>query len=141
MSDLDIRKIPYTKPSITELEVEYATDAAANGWGEHCYDYIIRFEEEFKAHLGVKYAVATSSCTGALHMGMYALGIGPEDEVIMADTNWVATAAPIVHLGAKPVFVDILPDTWCVDPEQVEAAITPKTKAIVAVHLMATSVT
>ena len=135
MSDLDIRKIPYTKPSITELEVEYATDAAANGWGEHCYDYIIRFEEEFKAHLGVKYAVATSSCTGALHMGMYALGIGPEDEVIMADTNWIATAAPIVHLGAKPEFVDILPDTWCLDPEQVEAAITPKTKAIVAVHL------
>ena len=135
MSDLDIRKIPYTKPSITELEVEYATDAAANGWGEHCYDYIIRFEEEFKAYLGVKYAVATSSCTGALHMGMHALGIGPDDEVIMADTNWIATAAPIVHLGAKPVFVDILPDTWCLDPEQVEAAITPKTKAIVAVHL------
>ena len=135
MSDLDIRKIPYTKPSITELEVEFVIDAAANGWGEHCYDYIIRFEEEFKAYLGVKYAVATSSCTGALHMGMHALGIGPGDEVIMADTNWVATAAPIVHLGAKPVFVDILPDTWCLDPERVEASITPKTKAIVAVHL------
>jgi len=130
-----IRKIPYTKPSITELEVQYATDAAANGWGEHCYDYIIRFEEAFKEHLGVKYAIATSSCTGALHMGMHALGIGPEDEVIMADTNWIATAAPIFHLGATPVFVDILPDSWCLDPEQVEAAITKKTKAIVAVHL------
>ena len=129
------RKIPYTKPSITDLEVQYATDAAANGWGEHCYDYIVRFEEAFKAHLGVKYAIATSSCTGALHMGMHALGIGPGDEVIMADTNWIATAAPIVHLGATPVFVDILPDSWCLDPEQVEAAITPKTKAIVAVHL------
>ena len=67
-------------------------------------------------------------------MGMYALGIGPDDEVIMADTT-VATAAPIAHLGAKPVFVDILPDTWCLDPERVEALITPKTKAIVAVHL------
>ena len=130
-----IRKIPYTQPSITELEVQYATDAAANGWGEHCYDYIVRFEEAFKAHLGVKYAIATSSCTGALHMGMHALGIGPGDEVIMADTNWIATAAPIVHLGATPVFVDILPDSWCLVPEQVEAAITPKTKAIVAVHL------
>jgi perosamine synthetase len=135
MTETPIRKIPYTKPSITELEVRYATDAAANGWGEHCYDYIVRFEEAFKAHLGVKYAIATSSCTGALHMGMYALGIGGGDEVIMADTNWIATAAPIVHLGAKPVFVDILPDSWCLDPEQVEAAITPKTKAIVAVHL------
>lgn len=129
------RIIPYTRPSITELEVQYATDAATNGWGQHCYDYIIRFEDAFKAHLGAKYAIATSSCTGALHMGMHALGIGPGDEVIMADTNWIATAAPIVHLGATPVFVDILPDSWCLDPEQVELAITPKTKAIVAVHL------
>ncbi len=127
--------IPYTKPSITDLEVQYATDAARNGWGKHCYDYIIRFEEAFKTHLGVDYAIATSSCTGALHLGMSALGIRPGDEVIMADTNWVATAAPIVHLGATPIFVDILPESWCLDPEQVEAAITPRTKAIVAVHL------
>lgn len=128
-------RIHYTKPSITELEVGYATDAARNGWGEHCYDYINRFEEAFKQHLGVKYAIATSSCTGALHMGMAALGVGVGDEVIMADTNWIATAAPIVHLGAKPIFVDILPDSWCIDPNLVEAAITPRTKAIVAVHL------
>ena len=128
-------RIFYTKPSITDLEVRYATDAAANGWGDQCYAYINRFEELFKRHLGVNYAIATSSCTGALHMGMAALGIGPGDEVIMADTNWIATASPIVHLGAKPVFVDILPDSWCIDPDEAEAAITPKTKAIVAVHL------
>lgn len=128
-------RILYTKPSITELEVRYATDAAANGWGDKCYEYINKFEDLFKQHLGVKYAIATSSCTGALHMGMAALGIGPGDEVIMADTNWIATASPIVNLGAKPVFVDILPDSWCIDPEKAEAAITPKTKAIVAVHL------
>jgi len=128
-------KIYYTKPSITELEVEYATDAARNGWGDRCYEYIERFEEAFKKHLGVQYAIATSSCTGALHMGMAALGIGQGDEVIMADTNWIATAAPIVHLGAKPVFVDILPDSWCIDPDLAEAAITPRTKAIIVVHL------
>ena len=128
-------RIHYTKPSITELEVRYATDAAANGWGEKCYEYIRRFEEFFQAHLGVKHAIATSSCTGALQMGMAALGIGPGDEVIMADTNWIATASPIVHLGATPVFVDILPDSWCLDPVLVEQAITPRTKAIVAVHL------
>lgn len=128
-------RIHYTKPSITELEVRYATDAAANGWGEKCYDYIYRFENAFKAHLNVEYAIATSSCTGALHMGMAALDIGPGDEVILADTNWIATAAPIVHLGATPVFVDILPDTWCLDPDRVEAAITPRSKAIIAVHL------
>jgi perosamine synthetase len=128
-------RIAYTKPSITDLEVRFATDAAANGWGERCYEYIGRFESAFKAHLGVKHAIATSSCTGALHMAMAALGIGPGDEVIMADTNWIATAAPIVHLGARPVFVDILPESWCIDPELAEAAITPRTKAIVAVHL------
>lgn len=128
-------RIHYTKPSITELEVGYTTDAARNGWGERCYDYIHRFEAAFKAHLGVKHAIATSSCTGALHMGMAALGVGPGDEVILADTNWIASVAPVVHLGATPVFVDILPDSWCVDPALVEAAITPRTKAIVAVHL------
>lgn len=128
-------RIYYTKPSITGKEVEYATDAARHGWGDRCYEYIARFEEAFKAHLGVKHAIATSSCTGALHMGLAALGVSPGDEVILADTNWIATAAPIVHLGAKPVFVDILPDTWCIDPELAEAAITTHTKAIIAVHL------
>lgn len=128
-------KIHYTKPSITSLEVSYATDAAANGWGDKCYEYLSRFEGAFKNHLGVQYAIATSSCTGAMHMGMAALGIGVGDEVIMADTNWIATAAPVVQLGAKPVFVDILPDSWCIDPRLVEKAITSRTKAIVAVHL------
>jgi perosamine synthetase len=128
-------RIPYTRPSITELEVAFATDAARNGWGEHCYEYIGRLEDGFQSHLGVDYAIATSSCTGALHMGLAALDVGPEDEVIMADTNWIATAAPVVHLGAKPVFVDILPDTWCIDPDRAAAAITPHTKAIIATHL------
>jgi perosamine synthetase len=128
-------RILYTKPSVTELEVRYTADAAANGWGERCYDYIKRFEAAFRQHLGTSFAVATSSCTGALHLGMAALGIGPDDEVILADTNWIASAAPIVHLGATPVFVDIRPDSWCIDPDLIEAAITPRTKAILAVHL------
>ena len=128
-------KIYYTKPSITELEVRYATDAAANGWGEHCYDYIHRFEGLFREHLGVEYAIATSSATGALHMGLAALGVGPGDEVILADINWIASAAPITYLGANPVLVDVLPDTWCIDPARAEAAITSRTKAIIAVHL------
>lgn len=128
-------RIYYTKPSITELEIRYATDAAAHGWGDQCYDYLHKFEAAFRRHLGVGYAIATSSCTGALHMGMAALGIGPGDEVIMADINWVASAAPITYLGAKPVFVDVLADSWCIDPAKVEAAITPRTKAILAVHL------
>jgi perosamine synthetase len=129
------QRIAYTKPSITPLEVSYASDAAANGWGDRCYEYIGRFERGFAHHLGVRHAIATSSCTGALHLGLAALGIGPGDEVIIADTNWIASAAPIVHLGATPVFVDILPDSWCIDPAAAAAAITPRTKAILAVHL------
>lgn len=128
-------RISYTKPSITELEVAYAADAAANGWGERCYDYIVRFEDGFRKHLGASHAIATSSCTGAMHMGLAALGIGGGDEVILADTNWIATAAPVVHLGATPVFVDILPDSWCIDPADAERHITPETKAIIATHI------
>ncbi|WEN16337.1 DegT/DnrJ/EryC1/StrS family aminotransferase [Rhodanobacter sp. AS-Z3] len=135
MNNIEKSRIHYTKPSITELEIRYATDAASNGWGEHCYDYIHRFEAMFRQHLGVKHAIATSSATGALHIGMAAMGIGPGDEVVLADINWIASAAPIAHLGATPVLVDVLEDTWCLDPAAVEAAITPRTKAILAVHL------
>lgn len=128
-------RIYYTKPSITEREVRYASDAAAHGWGERCYEYITRFETVFSRFVGTRHAIATSSATGALHLGMAALGIDVDDEVILADTNWIASVAPIVHLGATPVFVDVRPDTWCLDPLQVERAITPRTKAILAVHL------
>ena len=131
----DVTRIYYTKPSITQREIDYATDAATNGWGERCYEYIHRFEKLFREHLGVPYAIATSSCTGALHMGLAALGIGVGDEVILGDINWIASVAPVVHLGATPVLVDVLTDTWCLDPERVEAAITPRTRAIIAVHL------
>ncbi|MBU0807360.1 MAG: DegT/DnrJ/EryC1/StrS family aminotransferase [Gammaproteobacteria bacterium] len=130
-----MNKIYYTKPSIGERELEYAMDAVRNGWGEHCYDYILRFQREFAAYLDVPHAVATSSCTGALHLGLRALGIGPGDEVILADINWIASAAPVFYVGATPVLVDVLEDSWCLDPNAVRRAITPRTKAIIAVHL------
>ncbi len=72
-------RIHYTKPSIGELEVRYATDAAANGWGERCYEYIERFEKSFAAFMDLPYAISTSSCTGAMHLGLAALGIGAGD--------------------------------------------------------------
>jgi len=130
-----MKKIHYTKPSISDLEISNVLDAIKNGWGEKCYDYIYKFEDLFKKHLNVRHAIATSSCTGALHMGLSALGITTNDEVIIADINWIASAAPITYLGAKPIFVDILPNTWCIDPSKIESAITKKTKAIIAVHL------
>ena len=106
-------KILYTKPSITDLETEYAADAAKNGWGDDCYKYINQFESLFKEHLGVKHAIATSSCTGAIHIGLSSLGIGYGDEVIVADINWIASVSPIVHVGAKPIFVDVDINSWC----------------------------
>src|SRR5262249_8568546 len=128
-------RVLYTKPSIGELELEYVTDAVRSGWGDRCYDYIKRFERDFATYLGVQHAVATSSCTGALHLGLRALDVGPGDEVILADINWIASAAPVFYVGATPILVDVLRDSWCLDPRAVAEAITPRTKAIIAVHL------
>jgi perosamine synthetase len=132
---MTLPRIPYTRPSITYLESSCA-ECAVHGLstGSHS-DYLRQFESAFASHLGVPYAIATSSCTGALHLGLAALGIGQGDEVILADTNWIATAAPVCHLGASPIFVDILPDSWCIDPTAVELAITPRTHAIIVTHL------
>ena len=101
------RKLLYTKPSITDVEIAYATDAAKNGWGENCYGYVDRFERDFSNFLKLNFCIATSSCTGALHMGLSAMGIKRGDEIILSDTNWIATVSPIYHLGATPIFVDI----------------------------------
>ena len=128
-------RIFYTKPSIGKLEEEFVSDAIRNGWGQNCYGYVDKFEADFKKHLGVRFAISTSSCTGALHMGLTALGIGRGDEVILADTNWIATVAPITYLTATPIFVDILKESWCIDPKKVLQSITKKTKAIIATHL------
>ena len=128
-------RISYSKPSITDLEVSYATDAAKNGWGNNCFEYIDKFENLFKNHLGVKHAITTSSCTGAIHIGLSSLGIGLGDEVIVADINWIASVSPIVHVGAKPIIIDVDMNSWCIDPKKVIEAITPRTKAIMAVHI------
>jgi perosamine synthetase len=130
-----MKSIAYSKPSIGERERQYVADAIENGWGKHCYDYIYKFQDGFKDFLGVKHGIATSSCTGALHIALKALGVGPGDEVIVPDATWVASVAPITYLGATPVFVDVLEDTWCIDPVAIEQAITEKTKAIIVVHL------
>ena len=127
--------VPYSKPSINDLEHKYVYDAVVNGWGENCFDYINRFEKSFADEVGSSFALATSSCTGALQLGMHALGIGKGDEVILADINWIATAAPIIHCGATPVLVDISLENWCISTKEIERAITEKTKAIIVTHL------
>lgn len=128
-------QIPFAKPSISEKEISYALDAVTNGWGEKCYQYVNLFEKNFAEYIGVKHALATSSCTGALHIALRALGIGHGDEVIVPELTWIASVAPVIYQQAKPVFVDVDPISWCINPEQVEAAVSSKTKAIIAVHL------
>ena len=96
---------------------------------------VARFEREFAEYLGRRHAIAVTSCTGALHLSLLALGIGPGDEVITTPLTFIATSTAIFEAGARPVFVDVEPDTGNIDAKLVEAAVTERTKAILPVHL------
>jgi perosamine synthetase len=122
-------------PSVSARETFYTYDAARTGWNRQWNHYLSRFENAFAEYIGVKHAIATSSCTGALHIALAALGIGPGDEVIVPDITWVATANAVLYVGATPIFADVEPDSWCLDPASFESKITPRTKAVMPVHL------
>jgi len=122
-------------PSITDLEVQTVLDAVKNGWYEHPYDYVETFEKEFASYHHRKYALMTPNCTAAIHLTLMGLGIKKEDEVIVPDCTWIASAAPIVYTGATPVLGDIDPKNWCLSPESILKKITPATKAIIMVDL------
>ncbi len=122
-------------PSISNRELTYTSDATLNGWNNKHSDYLNRFQFEFAEYVGAEFALATSSCTGALHLSLLALGIGPGDEVIVPEVTWVATASAVRYVGATPIFADIDPLTWCIDPKSIEEKITSKTKAVMPVHL------
>lgn len=122
-------------PSISAREISYTLDAVKYGWNNEWNKYIKKFESTFAEYLGVKYALTTSSCTGALHLALAALGIGPGDEVIVPDITWVATANAVLYVGATSIFADIEADSWCLDPKSFESLITEKTKAVIPVHL------
>jgi len=127
--------IPSAGPSITQKEIEYVLDAVKNGWYENWSGYIKKFEQRFAEYVGTKYAISTSSCTGAMHLALVARGIKEGDEVIVPETTWIATAAVVTYVGAKPIFVDIDRDTWTIDPASIRKAINKKTKGIIPVHL------
>ena len=128
------KKISFAGPWITQKEIDYVTDGVTNGFYETFDKHVRKLEKTMCDYVGMKYSIATHCCTLALHLAVASLGIKAGDEVICTDFSWVATAYAIAYTGATTVFVDIDPDSWCISPEAIEKAITPKTKAIMLVH-------
>ena len=126
---------PIAEPDIGELEIQYVTDAVRSGWVSSLGRYVEEFERGFADFCHSRHAVSTANGTVALHLTLAALGIGPGDEVIVPTLTFIATASAVIYAGAVPVFVDSEPHTWCLNPGAVERAITPRTRAIIPVHL------
>jgi dTDP-4-amino-4,6-dideoxygalactose transaminase len=127
--------IPITRPIIGEEEIEAVTQVIKSGWVSQG-PKVAEFEERFAEYVGSRYAIATTSCTTALHSALIVSHIGPGDEVIVPSLSFIATANAVIYTGAKPVFVDIDPETCNIDIEKIEDAITGRTRAIMPVHQM-----
>lgn len=121
-------------PAIEEAEINEVVATLRSGW-LGTGPKVGRFEAQFRDYIGSKHALAVSSCTAALHLSMIAAGLKPGDEVITTPLTFASTANAILHAGARPVFADVEPDTLNLDPEQVERRVTPRTRAIIPVHL------
>ena len=130
------RQIPVSAPDLTGNEAEYVAQAVQSGWVSSIGGFVDRFEREFAATCGTTRALACSSGTTALHLAVAALGARRGDEVIVPSTTFVSTANVVRMCGATPVFVDVDPETWCLDPRGVADAVTPRTRGIVPVHLL-----
>lgn len=125
--------IPYNLPDLTDEEIAEVVATLKSGWVAKG-PRTVKFEQEFAQHVGAKHAVAMNSCTAALHVALLSAGIGPGDEVITTPMTFASTASTVIHCGATPVFADIDYRTGCIDPDEIEKKITPKTKAVVPVH-------
>lgn len=122
-------------PIVGAREIAYVEDAVRSGWVSSLGPYIERFERGFAEYCGARHGVAVSNGTVALHLALHALGLGPGDEVAVPDLTFAATAHAVLQTGASPVFVDVEPDTGCMDAAALERAIRPETRAVVVVHL------
>src|SRR5215813_2081065 len=129
----DSKFIPFHIPAIDEDEIQSVVETLKSGWLT-TGPKVKRFEEDFANYLGSRHAIAVNSGTAALHLALDAVGIKEGDEVIVPTMTFAATAEVVLYFKAKPVFVDCQPDTLNLDPTQIEAAITSKTKAIIPVH-------
>lgn len=126
-------QIPVAKPLLDELEVEAVRRVVLSGWVTQGPE-VAAFEREFAAYVQTEHACAVSNCTTALHLALKAVGVGPGDEVITVSHTFIATANAIRYLGGVPVFIDIETSGFNIDPELIQAEITPRTKAILCVH-------
>jgi perosamine synthetase len=127
------QNVPIAKPWMGEAEAEAATRAILSGWVTQGPE-VAAFEHEFAAYVGASHACAVSNCTTALHLALLAVGVQPGDEVITVSHSYIATANSIRYCGAIPVFVDIEPQTYNINPVLIEAAISDRTRAILVVH-------
>ena len=128
-------KIPIYQPSLTGREKEYVLECLDSTWISSKGKFITLFEDGFAKAVQARHAASVCNGTVALHLALLALGIGPGDEVIVPTLTYIASVNAIAYTGATPVFVDSLADTWQMDPEDVKRKLTPKTRAIMAVHL------
>ncbi|MCU1325101.1 MAG: aminotransferase DegT [Bryobacterales bacterium] len=128
-----VRSVPVARPSLTEAEEQAVVGALRSGWVSQG-PMVARFEHAFAEYAGAAYAIAVSSCTTALHLALIGAGVQAGDEVLCPSLSFIATANAIVHAGAVPVFVDVDQSTFNIDPACIQAAVTPKTKAILVVH-------
>jgi perosamine synthetase len=126
--------IPIFEPYLKGNEQKYLTQAIESGWISSQGDYITQFETLFATQNGMPFGVATNSCTTALHLALVALEIGPGDEVLCPNLSFIAPINMVALTGAKPILVDVEPNSWAIDPTLLDAAITDKTKAIIVVH-------
>ncbi len=127
--------IPVAETFLVKNEKKYVVEAIESGWVSSKGPFVERFETAFAKYIGTDFAASCSNGTTALHLAYLACGLKANDEILMPNLTFVATANAAAYIGAKPVFVDVDPNTWNMDPQQIEAKITKKTKAIVPVHL------
>lgn len=127
--------IPVARPDLSGNEERYVLDAVRSSWISSAGPYIDRFEAEFAQVCGVQSAIAVCNGTVALHLALLTLDVRPGDEILVPSLTYIATANAVRYVGARPIFVDVDPETWCIDPARLEESITPRTKGIIAVHL------